>query len=234
MKRLTKTIILAVTILMAIAPLQTQASTKPYMEKLNLSWDLEPDKEITFQTKYGIIGYRDQTVEIKNYKIEDAKKENYKKLTFTAVYKIDPKMTNNEFQKYFHKGAEKYNGTNDFATRMKGMRFVAIVDYMTGENLEYEHNDKNVTVKNGEWKWNKLKTYKDSHGCWWETNIDSKIKVSVTYPKDYKNLCIVVGGSSKYDENPTDEQFWNGNIKFGKTTYVSSKNKKISHAMLVK
>lgn len=48
MKRLKKAFI-CLSVIMAIAavPLQTHAAAKPYMEKLNLSWDLEPDKEIT-------------------------------------------------------------------------------------------------------------------------------------------------------------------------------------------
>lgn len=241
MEKIAKKIICLALVLASVSfPLQIQAAKKPYMKRLNISWDLKPDKKIKYQTKYEVLGYREQTAEIKNYKITDAAKKGYKKLTFTAVIGRDPKITNGQFQEFYHKCNEMYGYVDDPGekiSRMGGNNYYAVVDYRTGKSLEYEYNDKDVKVRSGKWKYSKQKKkYEDSDGCWWEFSKYTTANVSVVYPEDYKDLCLVVGGSSsQYGRTSEDSLYFDNDIiKFGETSYVSPENKKIAHAMRIK
>lgn len=229
LKRLVSLMLAAAIVLLAV-PAQVQAEEKkPYMKRLNVKWDLKPDKEVTFQSYWTGIGYLDGTVKLTDYKITDAKKKGYKKLTFiydgTSLKKtpsnqqIHAIVNSPDFQKYWDVG---------------GAMQYAVVDYTTGRSLEADNN-RNVTVKYKELAGTTDTTYNDSDGCWimgsrWRE------KVTVTYPDDYKGLCIVVGGTTKERivDKGFDNDFYNGNGKFGKTSMVSSKNNKVAHVMRVK
>ena len=63
------------------------------------------------------------------------------------------------------------------------------------------------------------------------------IKVSVKYPKTYKNACVLVGGYANADPNCKNnaDAFFNGNIPFRKcTSLYSKKYKTINHGMRLK
>jgi hypothetical protein len=57
--------------------------------------------------------------------------------------------------------------------------------------------------------------------------------VKVTYPKDYRGLCIGIGGSTALQDTANDTKFWNGKAAFGKTSYYSKKDKSVAHFMRV-
>lgn len=59
------------------------------------------------------------------------------------------------------------------------------------------------------------------------------MKVKVTYPKDYKGLCIGIGGSAALQNTANDTKFWKGKAAFGKTSYYSKKDKSVAHFMRV-
>lgn len=213
---------LAAILILLLCPARVQAEEKkPYMKRLNISWDLEPDKEIDFQQYTPGKGYLDSSVTLKNYKIVDAKKEGYKKLTFTVI--MHPFKNGLSNQDIHDIANTKYD--------IRGGHYYTLVDYTTGRCLEADNN-RDVTVKDSGWY--DEKKFVDSHGCY--ITIESKVKVTVTYPADYKGLCLVAGGYAErhITHRSVDDQFYDGAVKLGKSGLVSSKNKKAAHAMRVK
>lgn len=214
---------------MLAAPLQAQAEQKPYMEKINVSWDLKPEKKVIFQSKYRKMGYRDMTVMLKNYKIKNASKDGYKKLTFTVVFDWDPRFTDEEFEEYAHACRAVTEGDGiDFETKAGHKFDFDIVRYSTGTEYE-EKNKEGVIIKQTDWKGSKPKRYEDSCGCWWQLNTVFKSKYTVTYPENYQDLCLTAFGSSGLKSMSYDET-----VPLGETVFYSDKNKKVVQAMRVK
>ena len=54
---------------LTVIPLNVNAK-EPYMKEAGVRWNLEPDKEVNFQTKYSVYGYTNIKAKIKNFKIE--------------------------------------------------------------------------------------------------------------------------------------------------------------------
>ena len=213
----------------AIAPADAQASTKPYMKTLKLKWDLKKNKTTKFTQKWVGLGNMDTKVKISNYKITNTKND-MKKLTFKITY-----TWNNTFTKMqVHKMVKSDRNYKLPFTNY----YFAIVDYDSGKSLETD-NDFGVTVKSGGWKYTKYKKTTDSHGCWVRIAKNCTVKVTITYPKDYKSLCIGVGSNNLFvskksiSRKSIDTKFDNGKVKFGKTTYYT-KGKSNSHWMRVK
>ncbi len=225
---LKKVIAVILALMITILPLigvEAEAASKAYMKTLNVSWDLKPDKAVTFKTKYAGISMPKGKVTIKNYKIKDAKKEGYKKLTFTVVFKKKTDFTPEQVHKMTN--SEYCQETGNIG----GNVYATLVDYTTGECLECE-NDYGVTVDFGDWEHLDKEISEDEHGCYVSIYKTVKAKVTVTYPKDYKELCIAVGGMAKL-ESENDDKFYAGKIKFGKTPYISKSDKSVTHIMRV-
>lgn len=202
--------------------LQAQAASKPYMKTANVKWDLKKNKTVTYKTKYVGIGMKNQKAKISDYKIKNSKKKGYKELTFTVKWTRQWKLKNNEIHKMAYSNID---------TSIGGESYYAVVDYNTGKSLEKKNKQK-VTVKQiGKPKY-QAKYYYDKDGCYvWISNITKKVKV--TYPKNYKGLCIGVGGSTSLKNTKNDTKFWNGKVAFKKTSYYSSKDKSVAHFMRV-
>lgn len=208
---------------------QVKASTKNYMKNLGVKFDLKPDKTITYKTRFASIGLKEQEATLTNYKIENAKKEGYKKLTFVVKFSGKTDFTDSQIHKIINSNyVQKKNSVGNDA-------YCAVVDYNTGIALE-KKNDYNVTVKSN-WSLSKEHEYKDKDGCA-ITAFTYKLKVTVTYPKNYKGLCIGIGGSTALKEDTKNQKnnnkFWSGKLPFGKTTYYSKTDKDIAHFMRVK
>lgn len=223
MRKITKIIIcLAFILTVAAIPLKVQAAQEPYMKQLNISWDLEPEKTVTFQTYYYGVGFKDHKATVQNFKIEDAEEKGYKKLSFTTMFETDPYFTDEEFKKF------------EYESKQYGKKFMishfSVVDYQTGENLQCTNN-KNVTVEITDTELGEKKRYErpDFFFEYYEFN---KSSMSITYPKDYHDLCIVLGGSAADNHTENNEKFISGECMFGETSYISS-NKEISHAMRI-
>lgn len=194
-----------------------EAASKAYMKKLQVKWDVKNNKSVTTTTFYsGGVGKKNVTAKISKLKVTKANKEGYKKLTCTLTVNF-PKLTASEVHKIAAKGVVGA----DF--------YYAIVDYDTGYSLETK-NKFGVTVKAKNKP--KAKTYRDKHGCWVTMN-DATIKLTITYPEDYKGVCIGFGGYSTLNEKKADQKFWKGKKPYGTTTYYT-KNKKNNHFMRVK
>lgn len=217
-------ICLAFMLIVSVFPVQ--ASQKPYMEQVNISWDLEPDHTVTYQSYYHAVGFKDHKAAIRDFKIENAEEKGYRKLTFTAEFNPDPCFTEDELIKI---ADERFNGINE-SYNLK--YYCGIVDYNTGENLRCS-NDKNVTVETKMSEVAEQKKFKTSAG-YLEFYQNAKESISVIYPDDYYDLCIVLGGSSVTGYiNEVNSKFTSGECKFGETSFVNPENNGISHAMRV-
>lgn len=214
------------TLSMGTNVVSADAAKKPYMKKLKLKWDLKSNKNVKFTQPIAAIGNKKYTAKITKYKITDAKKKGYKKLTFVYTSKRNWKPSKNQVHKIANSSFAKKNAS------VGSGQYYTLVDYDTGANLEME-NDYNVTVKSGEWKHKKYKKYSDDDKCWINLWTTSSVKVTVTYPEDYKGLCIGIGGAALLEESKADTAYWNGEKVFGQTSYYK-KGKKNSHFMRVK
>ena len=237
MKRNVKRILSAVfaaALLLTAVPAPVKAAEKADMEIANVSWDLKSDQAVTFQSYVAGVGYKDYTAQVNSLKVEDAKKEGYKKLTFSLVITY-PDFTKKEVHKANHVETDSLGGEV----------YYTFADYETGQCLEVE-NDKDVSCKSTGWKSTK---YVEVYHAW-ETTPDggerdcmleyAKIhrvkKVTVVYPETYKNLCLIVGGHDKsIITNPVkDDAFWSGEGKFSKSSLCNAKNNKVAHAIRIK
>lgn len=223
-------ILLMAGILMSGAvPVQAQTQ-KTYMKKINLSWDLKPGKKVKFQTYWAGIGYKDGLVTLKDYKITDAEEDGYKKLTFTVVFEEDKEgFSPKEVHKLLESDIwEKYEDTGGYYN-------VTLVDETTGRCLENMSNGRDVTAEISDAVQTGEKKYKDSDGCSLVCYKKTIWKAAVTYPENYKGLCIVAGGANKnvFDYAFDYDGYYAGNVKFGKSVFYSMTNKKVAHAWRV-
>lgn len=194
----------------------TTQSAKPYMKTLKkVKFDLKKNKKVTYPNLWINVGFKEATAKVTNFKIKDAKKDGYKQATFRINYTMDYKPKNkeevNKLGRAFSNYGKFYCGDN-----------FAVVDYDTGKCLESK-NDYGVTVKYGNYKGSDRKTYYGTHGAYISFDKNFSIKVTITYPKDYKGLCLGVGGCLKKKETSVDKAFWKGKTPFGKTSYYSNK-----------
>lgn len=214
MKKVLKKVIgalIVVALLIGVAAVPEQAadasgkiSTKKY------DWNLKGDKTVCVGSWfYGWdIGAIDVT--LKNYKVINASKKGYKKISF--IYEAVPEKSTLSMVK-------KANGYYDNSNQkiLKGKKYIieylpwlAVFDYKDGMTLEAK-NKHNVTVKSGKWKhsYGKLKKGKGTRYL-----KKCSIKVEITYPKSYKNMVIATGG---FTDGKNYNEFWDGKCSFFKT-----------------
>ncbi len=227
----------------------TVTKSTPVMSKIPMKWDLKNNKTVTCTYAYG--QYLEEgenegetsitksgTITLKNFKKTKGSKKN--KVTFTLEYNLPAdKLTQTEIDRAVAFGG--YNeamGSPDIAWGTE-LYFTA-VDYQTGECLEVK-NSYNVTVKTGKWKYANTKKYTTSDGTgWFQESQKKSIKVTIAYPKDYKDLCIVAGGS--VNRNATGSSYFNGQTTFNKEkgglwgSYgsLSKPDKAVCHGIRVK
>ncbi|MEY8459926.1 hypothetical protein AALA69_02200 [Eggerthellaceae bacterium 24-137] len=209
---------------------EAHAAERPYMKTLKLKWDLKKNKAVKSKEKFVGLGNKNLKITVKNYKTTKLK-NGKKKTTFTIVYNRSFKPT----KKQVHKMCDSYE------VDWLGDYYFSVADYSTGLSLE-EGSDLSkelgVTVKNSGWKYSGTKKYKDNDGCWVRYPSKISIKVSITYPADYKGLCLGVGAHNYlYQEgspiSKVNQAYFNGKRPFGKT-YMYKKGKTNSHWMRIK
>lgn len=201
------------------------AASKPVMKNANVKWDLKNNKTVIYKTAYAGIGMKKQKAKITNMKIRDSKtKKGYKECTFKIKYTRKWKMTGSEVHKFV-------NSVQDAGGGLAGFK---IVDYNSGKSLNVNGNKHDVTVVlEKDWTDSTPTKYSDSDGCWVK-NTNVSVGVKIIYPKNYKGLCIGVGGSTKLKRTNNDIKFSNGKVSFTKTSFCSKKDKTITHFMRVK
>ncbi|MDE5782443.1 MAG: hypothetical protein K2I03_13360 [Lachnospiraceae bacterium] len=218
-------LMLAIATCSVFMPVQVQAAQKAYMKSVNVKWDLKKNKTITYKTKISGLGMRKMEAKISKYKIKNSKIKGYKELTFTVKFTCIPKLNGTQVHKCANsKESKKYNTVG-------GNSCYAIVDYNTGKSL-MANNNMDIYVQSSSWVYSPKKYYYDSHGCWVSTRSYTR-SVKVTYPKNYKGLCIGVCGSTAIKDTKNDDAFWNGKVAFGKTSYYDKKDKSVAHFMRV-
>lgn len=209
--------------------------------KLNLNWDLKNGKSYEVPIRLPVINKKGNgTIQIKNLKKANAKKKGYKKITFIfECHGENIKLSNEEIVDLCQSPAVDVGEISD--------KYVAIIDYASGMSLDTK-NKYQVTVKSSSWK---TTYYPKQHSqyyegeklgqdWWWRCIKMSKIKVTITYPKSYKNLCIGIGETvliqnymSDFKESKNDKAFWKGKTSFAKTD-MYKKWKKYAHFMRIK
>lgn len=202
------------------------ADSKPYMKTLKVKWDLKKGRAKTVTEKYAAVGKKKHALKITNVKVRKSKVEGYKQVSFTFIDTRKWSPTKNQVHKIVN---------SEFTTveeHIGGGGYFAIVDYYTGKCLEGE-NDLGVTVEFSPWDHKGQRKYYDKHGCWVNLAKYSVCRVVVTYPKNYKGLCVGVGGDNALYGSAADDEFWEGEKPFGKTTYYK-KGKANSHWMRIK
>lgn len=206
-------------------PSRVEAASKPHMKTVNVKWDLKKNKTVTYKTRCAGLGMVKQKAKITDYKIRDSKKKGYKELTFTMKVTYQWNMSKNQVHKIAN-SPESLQGKRGI------MFFWALVDYDSGKCLA-KKNKKKVVAEYGDWVYSPLKYYYDDDGCWVSLPKNGSLKVKVTYPKDYKGLCIGIGGSTELVQTAKDKKFFEGKAVFGKTSYYSKKDKSVAHFMRV-
>lgn len=173
----------------------TQEDVTAYMEMLKLNWDLKNGKTLRLTAKFPGIGKKKYNVKMTGYTIEDAKKEGYKKLTFSYVSTRMWSPSKKQVDKIFNTCYQKWE--QDYVYLPSASAY-AIVDYNTGVSLEGE-NEYGITVSS-KFKSSKIIKYKGTGGSWIKLPKKEVVKVKVLYPSDYTNLCIGVLGENKTRE----------------------------------
>lgn len=210
----------------AFMSVQVHAAQKAHMKSVNVKWDLKQNKTITYKTRFSGLGMLKQTAKITNYKIKNSKFKGYKELTFTVKFLRISKISGQQIHKCVNsKEFKKYHTIGNDAC-------YAIVDYNTGKSLSAYNNGMDVYVESEKWVNSHKKYHYDSHGCW-ISSCDSTRKIKITYPKNYKGLCIGICGNTVLKDSKNDNTFWNGKTAFGNTTYYDKKDKSVAHFMRV-
>ena len=238
------------------------AKSNSYMKTLNLKWDLKKGKNLTVTAAYPGIGKQKFSVKMTSYKLQNASKKGYKKLTIG--YKSTRKwtLTKKKVDKIINTSYKKMKRDYIYCPFVGDY---AIVDYNTGVSLEGK-NDYDVKMKYSKVKTSGTKKYKGTNGNWIKFPKTVTFNIQITYPEDYTGLCIGflginsngnVGKSftaiydGEYSAGDIDEEYFkatkwtkikknkykedeNGTpFRYGQTSYYL-KGQKNSHWLLIK
>lgn len=202
-----------------VFPLKAEAKKKPYMKDVDVRWNLKPDKEVSFKTKLAGYGNITLKAKVKDFEIRDLE-DGRKEVSFKIEYRF-PKLNLNKKQVY-KISKDKYI-----------YRYMwTVLDYDSGLSLE-NANNQDVIVEYGDWEHSEEKYhYKGDKGSSFSYSKFVNKEVNVTYPKDYKGLCLVVGGY--LDPGNSDDDFFSGKIPFMKSGSYKKGMKDLSCFMRIK
>lgn len=207
-------------------------SVVPHLKNVNISWDLKQNKTVKYRNIYGPGIAKNDKLTITDYKITNAKKAGYKQLKFTILFDRALNFSKKEQEKimFYADGFEGW-------AALGGDEYYTLVDYETGECLERK-NPHHVSVKSSKWKNSGKKKFTLDNGYWFSFYKKASCTVTVTYPKSYKNLCIIAGGQAEQVYEAYNTDFWDGTngVKYfaQATSLYSKKYKSVAHAMRVK
>ena len=198
----------------------TQAAKN--LKQRGVKFDLVNGKTYTVKSYLGGYGNFEYSAKLSGLKVTSAY-PGYKKATFTVTFKPKKVLTKAQRQKVFKafKKAYYYQGGASGNERevvwnywMRGALSFWLVDYKTGRLLV----DSDYTTgieRDTKVSFGKTRKYSTSDGKWSMTQIGFiKMKETVTFPEDYENLCVGIGGETqprimrtKFDENFEDRYF---------------------------
>lgn len=202
------------------------AASKADLKKANVKWDLKNNKTLKYKSAWTAIGVKKHTVKMTKFKVKDAETEGYKQCSFTLTFnrKINPNKSQ----------VKKMGAKMDRIGTFGGNMYFTVADYTTGKSLEAEDNDKDVKVTSS-WKYTKWKKFKGKGGSWISYARKTTVKVTITYPEDYKDLAIGVGGYPTVFSTDILDPYWSGEKSFSSTKKMySKKDKSFAHFMRVK
>lgn len=235
------------------------AASKADMKKANVKWDLKNNKTLKFKTTWSVLGVKKHTVKMTKFKVKNAKKKGYKQCSFRLTVKRNIAPTDSQLNEMLKTSyvLDECKASDSDNAPFGGEFYYAVVDYKTGKSL-IPKNKKKVTVKTSGWKYSSYdeKRLPDTRGMYYPKK--STIDVTITYPKNYKNLAIGFGGftaapaiwtktssggsggvgwaSASGGVTVLDlSDYWNGRKAFSKETNLySKKDKGFAHFMRVK
>ena len=188
---------------------------KADLEKVNVKWTLKKGKKLSYYSMYPVIGNLKSTVTMTKYKVSKTA-DGKKQIKFTVVYSdLCPNPTKDQIIELNN----QFGGDENFAGRF----YYAVVDYKTGMSLEAE-NDLGVVVTEDSIKYYDTKYFDADNDVNW-VGYDNKVKISVTitYPEDYKDMVILVGGMKSYSVTDDELDFFNGLKKFSEASFYGKK-----------
>ncbi len=186
------------------------------LKERGVNFDLVNGKTYTIKSYLTGYGTFEHNAKIAGLKVTSAE-PGFKKATFTMALKPKKMLNNvqakkiiNAFKKsYYYQGGASGNKREVVWTYwMRGALGFGLVDYKTGKNLEDPNNKAGIKMS-AKTSYGKIKKYATKDGSWSFNQIDwIKVKVSIIFPKDYRDLCLYLGGDTfprikrtKYDEN---------------------------------
>lgn len=153
----------------------------PKLSKINISWDLKKNATTrvkTFDSAYGYVGdeawknwkYVSVSVEIRNFKELKASKGR-KKVSFEIANQL-----RDEVEGSYTGVVKDENESSDY---LNGVMSFPLVDYQTGEDVydKYGVTYKCEAFNNG--------------------GEDGHLKMVIEYPESYKDLCLIVAGTTR-------------------------------------
>ncbi len=226
--------LIVMSLLLGVAAVPSHAVSPDSLKFGNIKWDLKNKKARKYKTQLIFINskgkvashYKTGKVTIKNFKSKNSGSN--KVVTFTVAYNLPSSFSKKDIDGYV-KAEARGLGIGDYF-------YVTIADYQTGLSLE-SNTDPAVKVKISKLKRSGLKKFKGTKGRWYKFYTKASRKVSVTYPRTNKNLCILAGGypnAVSDDKEFGPEAFYDGQIPFNKSSIYSKKIKNTSHGMRLK
>ena len=204
----------------------TQAASKSYMKTMKkLKWDLKPGRKYSTKLRIAGVGLKKYYMEMTKYKLSKADKYGMKTLTYTLKFTPAWAPTKSEVYRIVNSDSAYYDDIYE------GYCMNLQPDYYTGFDLEYWEGSP-IKIKLGKWKESNKKYYYDDDGGWYYTNVLTQT-TTIKFPKSYKGLCIVIGTSHILGETDADEEYLDGEERFGKTSYYK-KSWSSFHGMRVK
>lgn len=198
-----------------------KAAQKDYMKKLGVQFDLQPNQWLPMDAYcFGAGVFQGWNVQIKNLKFSKASKKGYKKCNVTFVFDTRASLSDSQVHAIGNASYQVQSYFNSYFT---------VLDYNTGMSLEGD-NDFDVTVKSGDAKVISENKDTDSHGCW-ATHSSYYVNVAITYPSDYKGLCIGAGAATKAGvlKPELSDKFFKGKIPFAKSGLYSKADLNTCH-----
>ena len=216
-----------------IVTVTVKKASTAVMSKVKMSWDLKKNKTVKFSTNYWgakwtPVDYipanisKTASAVIKNFKkVSRGKKY---KVTFTVVLHHASGFSKSEIDKMVE-------GLQDYGTWFGS----SVLDYQTGENLGAKNNyDVKVTFKQKET--GNVKKYYGLKGNVLAFPGEIRQDYTVTYPKEYKDLCIVVWGNHDKSWEGQNVHYDDKLLDKGKQTFYQATTmhgKKVCHGMRV-
>ena len=170
------------------------------LKQRGLKFDLKKGKKVKFNVYHAALSDWDATsfirvkdsraAKITSYKVKNAKNKGYKQAAITIKYKSYWTPSDDMAYKIWLAGW----GAASLKDWVYGRTYISVLDYKTGENL-LAKNPYKVKAK---WKCiNEKDTpdYEFDDGGYISFLQEETIKVAITYPKSYKNLCLGIGGN---------------------------------------